>query len=123
MRFGTGLQSRKTFRHHRFDPGEGGLEFVQRRADLGPEPGDLHLAGAADFGEAVEAVGQAGKLPLGDAACAADLVGNIARRVGDHRQIVAQPVHVAKRRFAGGADRLDLGAIAGDEVLEFAGMG
>ena len=84
--------------------------FAKRIADRAGQLRHLLFAADAGFAQAVETLRELFELLFGLTSCRPDLVGDIARRIGDDRQIVAQPVHVAKRGFAGRPDAVDLRA-------------
>ena len=99
-----------------------GLEGGQCVVDPRAQRGDLPLARLAELVEPVEAGDELLELALGGVAGVADLAGDIARRIGDHRQFAAQPVHVFERGGADAADRLDLFAVIADQPLQRVGV-
>ena len=121
LRLGT--QCGEPFRNEAFDPRELALEASKRRADIVTEPGNPGLALGPCNIEPRKSARQPCELVFGGPARAADLVGNIAGRVGDHRQIVAQPVHVAERGFTGGGNGFDLGTVIGNQCLKLGRIG
>ncbi len=118
-----GLQSAEALGHHSLDPGKLAFEAAKRVVDAATELCDLCFGGFAGVSKPFEPADQPYQLIFCHPACTADLIGDIARGIGDNRQIVTQPVHVAERGFAGGADRIHLGAIAENQGLQFARMG
>src|SRR5690606_38658428 len=77
--------------------GEGFVHFAAQR-------NDLSSARLAELIEPVETGDELFELALGDPAGVPDLAGDIARRIGNHRQVVSQAIHVFER---GGADAPD----------------
>ena len=65
---------------------------------------DLALAGLAEFVKPLETGDHFLKLGMGGAPGIADIVGHIAGRIGDHRQLSAQLFHIVE---CGGADAAD----------------
>ncbi len=99
-----------------------GIEGCQRVVNSRAQRGDLAFARLAKLIEPIEAADQLLELALGGIAGLADLAGDVARGVGDHRQFAAQPVHVVERGRADAADRLDLFAVVADQALQRVGV-
>ena len=53
----------------------------------------------------------------------ADLVGHVARSIGNHGKLVAQALHICESSGAHRADRIDLGMVVVDQRLNTVGIG
>ena len=98
------------------------VERRQRVVDARAERSDLPLACFAELIEPVEPGYELFDLRLRGVAGVADLAGDIARGVGNDRQMAAEPVHVLERRRADAADSLDLLAVVADQALQRVGV-
>ena len=97
-------------------------ECRESRVELGPDGADLALAGAAEFVEPLEAGHQLVELLGCGLPGAADLVGDVPCGIGDHRQVVAQPLHVFERCVAHPGDRVDPFGIVDNQLFEAVGI-
>ncbi len=101
-----------------FDLIESRAEFVERGVDPLAQRTHLSLARLAKRVEAGKTGNQFVELGSGRTPRVTDLVGDIARRSGDHGQIVAQSLHVLPGGGADAGDRVDLRAVVLHQFLQ-----
>ena len=121
-RFVLLAQGRETLLRRAVEIVDPGREGVDR---LGyPLAQAIHLAPArlAELVESLEGGDHVLHLALRGVAGMADLVGDIARGVGNDRQLIAQTVHVGEGAVADLADGLHLLPVVADELLQLGGI-